>query len=264
MWFLSKKRSFTLVELLVVIAIIALLMGLLMPSLSRAKKQAQAVICQSNLHQWAICFAMYTEDNDNKFHEGYSRSTYSGVPRTRTSHQWMDALLAYYGGVDPIRCCPSAPRKYDSQGDTIRGKTFEPWSWKDSYGSYGINGFVCNPEEAVYGEDEDYWRTIFVRKGANIPIVADALWVDNWPKDSDTPPPTEGEYIYVDTSSFCINRHNDYVNSLFLDSSVRKVGLKELWTLKWHRNFDTTGQWTKAGGVQTDDWPQWMRRLSDY
>ena len=38
----------------------------------------------------------------------------------------------------------------------------------------------------------------------------------------------------------------------------------ELWTLKWHRNFDTTGPWTKAGGVQPADWPEWMRRFKDY
>ena len=51
---------------------------------------------------------------------------------------------------------------------------------------------------------------------------------------------------------------------LFMDWSVRKVGLKELWTLKWNRNFDTAGPWTKAGGVKPEDWPEWMRRFKDY
>jgi len=45
---------------------------------------------------------------------------------------------------------------------------------------------------------------------------------------------------------------------------VRRVGLKELWTLKWHKAFDTTGPWTKAGGAVTDDWPQWMQALKEY
>jgi prepilin-type processing-associated H-X9-DG protein len=62
----------------------------------------------------------------------------------------------------------------------------------------------------------------------------------------------------------CINRHDGYVNSLFMDWSVRKVGLKELWTLKWHREYDTRNPWTKAGGVKPEDWPQWMRRFRDY
>jgi prepilin-type processing-associated H-X9-DG protein len=72
---------------------------------------------------------------------------------------------------------------------------------------------------------------------------------------SDFPPPAPGA---------CINRHNGYVNGLFLDWSVRKIGLKELWTLKWNMRFDTAGPWTKAGGVQPEDWPQWMRGFRDY
>jgi prepilin-type processing-associated H-X9-DG protein len=62
----------------------------------------------------------------------------------------------------------------------------------------------------------------------------------------------------------CINRHDGYVNGLFLDWSVRKVGLKELWTLKWHREYNTGGPWTKAGGVGPEDWPAWMRSFKDY
>jgi hypothetical protein len=51
---------------------------------------------------------------------------------------------------------------------------------------------------------------------------------------------------------------------LFGDASVRRTGLKELWTLKWHKEFDTSNRWTKGGGVQPEDWPQWMRRFKDY
>jgi len=62
----------------------------------------------------------------------------------------------------------------------------------------------------------------------------------------------------------CVNRHDGFVNSLLLDFTVSKVGLKELWTLKWHRRFDTTGHWTSAGGVKPQDWPEWMRSFKDY
>ncbi len=62
----------------------------------------------------------------------------------------------------------------------------------------------------------------------------------------------------------CVDRHNGFVNSLFADWTVRKIGLKELWTLKWHRTYDTTGPWTKAGGVTADRWPQWMRGYKEY
>jgi len=63
---------------------------------------------------------------------------------------------------------------------------------------------------------------------------------------------------------FVINRHNGGINILFMDWSARKAGLKELWTLKWHREFDTTNFWTIAGGVKPTDWPEWMRKFKDY
>jgi prepilin-type N-terminal cleavage/methylation domain-containing protein len=62
----ADEHGFTLIELLVVIAIIALLVAILMPALQRAKKQARAAACQSNLHQWATATAMYAAEHDDK------------------------------------------------------------------------------------------------------------------------------------------------------------------------------------------------------
>ena len=85
------------------------------------------------------------------------------------------------------------------------------------------------------------------------------------PGDKDSPPVLEdGTGGSGHMQRYCINRHTGSVNVVHVDFSVRKVGLKELWTLKWHREFDTRGPWTNSGGAVSEDWPVWMRNLKDY
>lgn len=62
----TELKAFTLIELLVVIAIMAMLLAILMPALQRVRKQAQAAVCQSNLHQWGNSAMMYATEHDGK------------------------------------------------------------------------------------------------------------------------------------------------------------------------------------------------------
>ena len=137
--------------------------------------------------------------------------------------------------------------------------------------SYGLNCWLFNPPAGV-SDIQDRptkwnWRSPNVKGAGYIPVFADSMWRGGGPFDHMEPPDYNGQWEGVDAemNHFCIDRHKaGTINVLFLDWSVKKVGLKQLWTLKWHREFDTNGPWTTAGGVQQEDWPEWMRNFKDY
>ncbi len=265
----SSEAGFTVIELLVVISIIALLIALLLPALQRVRKQARAIVCQTNLKQWGTTLALYIEEN-----QGH-------LPRDGSGGIWLlrGLLVSSDDPNEPdiypdvrtkgIACCPMAVRLGDrgffTRGDLrgAVGSTFEAWELTNPGPpfrcSYGLNGWLCNTgfDSSMPVPTARLGPAIFaLRSRANIPVLLDAT-VPSREFREDYRPPFREEY-------FCINRHYGHVNGLFLDWSVRRIGLKELWTLKWHLQFETAGLWTRAGGVQQEDWPKWMRHFKDY
>jgi prepilin-type N-terminal cleavage/methylation domain-containing protein/prepilin-type processing-associated H-X9-DG protein len=276
-------KGFTLIELLVVIAIIALLMAILMPALQRVKKQARTVACSSLLKQWSIYFKLYTNDYDGYFMEGFN-----GRGGSDNDNRWVRALGTYYNWDSEFTCCPNATKPWFNEdgsdnllagtflGSTTAWGYYGPGTGEDLTGwvlpvkgSYGINGWCNNPEpgHSHGGKPEvEHWRTPNVKGAAYVPLFLGAQRYNIWPEYMDAPPTFDGQY-WGDVSHIgrvCLNRHNGFVNCLFLDWSARKVGLKELWTLKWHRTYNTVGPYTKAGGAIGSDWPDWLRNFKDY
>jgi prepilin-type N-terminal cleavage/methylation domain-containing protein len=269
------QRAFTLIELLVVIAIIALLMAILMPALQRVKKQAKTVICQAHLKEWATIFAMYTDSNNGYFPERRGGGSAYG--------RWMDSMREYYITTEDIRCCPTATKLANPTGEVganIWGGPFTAWGklyatsgrTPGYYGSYGINGYLYVPIGTVYGKPpERFWGTANVKGVGNIPMFLDCWAWCGWIDDTDTPPEYDGQIRTGDVDSinrFCLNRHEGSINAAFLDYTVRKVGLKELFTFKWSRIYNTANAWTTAGGVTPADWKNhgtgWLAKFKDY
>jgi prepilin-type N-terminal cleavage/methylation domain-containing protein len=145
----SAETAFTLIELLVVIAIIAILAGMLLPVLARAKESGRRISCLNNLEQLSLAAQMFINDNDGNY-----------PPRSGTD-RWPDRCYDEYGKNLKLLLCPSettnapatagdqtladsAPRSYIING------------WNDYFASvnstndsYGLNDGDAMREDAI-------------------------------------------------------------------------------------------------------------------
>jgi prepilin-type processing-associated H-X9-DG protein len=96
--------------------------------------------------------------------------------------------------------------------------------------------------------------------GYLVPLLTDGQWTDADPLHDDEPPVFEDDIWTPNTNEIrrpCVNRHRGMVNGLFLDFSVRKIGLKQLWELQWHKNWN-------PDNLPPPLWPLWMENFKDY
>lgn len=163
-------------------------------------------------------------------------------PDSHSAWDWWRAISAGYSGkLQPI-----------DQRLTKR-------QWRDGrrHASVcGVNYWIhdCQHWDTSQFAMPHYWqRTDATRNLGHVPVLLGGPrgWTTLFPTDG---PPSRGDPC-GGVSLLCDPRRSSFVNGVFMDWSVRKVGLKEPWALEWHRQFGTGGPWMKAGGVRPENWP---------
>jgi prepilin-type N-terminal cleavage/methylation domain-containing protein/prepilin-type processing-associated H-X9-DG protein len=194
----SHRRGFTLIELLVVIAIIAILAGMLLPALARAKEKGNQAVCRSNLKQLSLAFKLYTPDNNETFPGCASKGSFNPMLEdwiwwnVNRSPQFEDpqksAIGKYIGRFTTnLFRCPSDRFVVERTRQYLLTKSGNPYLYTYTVpnlddGKKGITSVFANGVRNAFKESSimHAQRKLFVLEENNDPNLAiadDGRWV---------------------------------------------------------------------------------------
>jgi prepilin-type N-terminal cleavage/methylation domain-containing protein/prepilin-type processing-associated H-X9-DG protein len=109
-----RRCGFTLIELLVVIAIIAVLAGLLLPTLSKAKAKGQQIACLNNMKQLTLAVTLYIQEDDEERFPPMQEWLPAGFETS-----WRPYLFGYVGRMAQVYDCPTEKKQVYANGNPL-------------------------------------------------------------------------------------------------------------------------------------------------
>jgi prepilin-type processing-associated H-X9-DG protein len=277
----NVRRGFTIWELLIIIAIIALLVGLLMPALSRSRRYATVTICMSNLRQYGTAGLLYLEDNNNLFPDPnewlYTKASISKEhpigcrwhdrvmsPRgeaMRASEEYRGKMWRYFDeGIG--RPCPifrdiARNRGCENPGHS-NNLAIEPQNSYTMNGYLGGNGEGCvrsfsevkKPGNVFLFGEENSWSVRpdhpkFLATWLKAPLSTKAL-DDTVLMITPTPEARDCFATYHEASSSDLSRGSS--NAVFLDGHVERISVEDQLRKNMH-GADVRGRGKPAGNL---------------
>lgn len=219
--FENRDSGFTLIELLVVIAIISLLVSILLPSLTKAKDLARAVVCQTNLHQIGLAVSYYTEEYTGYI--PYNTGPVITHSLTPGGTSWSRMLMLKILDIPQPQpgerppgafACPAAPEVTVVVG-AYQGLTAASDYAKNWFINCGVSSELAGPSDPYY-KYTGWTMDKFSNPSAWF-LVADAtLYLGNLRRDLHFYPTGMGDHV-----SF---RHpGERANMLYLDSHLEPL-----------------------------------------